>query len=83
MSAPPPRLDGRPDLSGLWEAERTPTAEFARVLGPGLAEIQPDLNDITKHMINVFWDVKPEDVPLRPEAAWSPSEFRDLAPASD
>ena len=69
MSAPAPRLNGRPDLSGLWEAERTPTAEFVRVLGPGLAEIQPDLNEITKHMINVFWDIKPEDVPIRPEGA--------------
>jgi hypothetical protein len=69
MSAAAPRLNGRPDLSGLWEAERTPTAEFVRVLGPGLPEIQPDLNETTKHMINVFWDVKPEDVPLRPEAA--------------
>jgi hypothetical protein len=68
MAAPAPRLNGRPDLSGLWEAERTPTAEFVRVLGPGLPDIQPDLNEITKHVINVFWDVKPEDLPLRPEA---------------
>ena len=68
MSAPAPRLNGRPDLSGMWEAERTPATEFARVLGPS-SEIQPDLNEITKHVINVFWDVKPEDVPIRPEAA--------------
>ena len=68
LSAPAPRLNGRPDLSGLWEAERTPTTEFVRVLGPELAALQPDLNEITKHMINVFWDVKPEDQPLRPEA---------------
>ena len=39
------------------------------MLGPGLPEIQPDLNEVTKHTINVFWDVKPEDVPLRPQAA--------------
>jgi hypothetical protein len=69
MSAAAPRLNGRPDLSGLWEAERTPTTEFVRVLGPGLPEIQPDLNEVTKHTINLFWGMKPEDVPLRPEAA--------------
>lgn len=69
LSAPAPRIHGRPDLSGMWEAERTPTSEFVRVLGPGLPEIQPDLNDITKHMLNVFWDENPADVPLRPEAA--------------
>jgi hypothetical protein len=57
-----------PDLSGLWEAERTPTSEFVRVLGPGLPAIQPDLNDVTKHFINVFWDEKPTELPLKPEA---------------
>jgi hypothetical protein len=40
-----------------------------RVLGPGLPAIQPDINDVTKHVINVLWDVKPGEQPLRPEAA--------------
>jgi hypothetical protein len=35
LSAPAPRLNGQPDLSGVWQAERTPVAEFVRVLGPG------------------------------------------------
>ena len=69
LSAPAPRLNGKPDLSGLWQAERTPTNEFVRVLGPGLPAIQPDLNDVTKHMLNVFWDEKPTDLPIKPEAA--------------
>src|SRR5215470_14988898 len=69
LSAPAPRLNGKPDLSGLWQAERTPVSEFVRVLGPGLPQIQPDLNDVTKHVLNVFWDVKPGEEPLRPEAA--------------
>ena len=68
LSAPAPRLNGKPNLSGVWQAERTPTSEFVRVLGPGLPAIQPDLNDITKHVINVFWDEKPTALPLRPEA---------------
>jgi hypothetical protein len=69
LSAPAPRLSGKPDLSGVWQAERTPVSEFVRVLGPGLPEIQPDLNDITKHVLNVLWDVPPAEWPLRPEAA--------------
>jgi hypothetical protein len=69
LSAPAPRLNGKPDLTGLWQAERTPVGEFVRVLGPGLPQIQPDLNDVTKHMLNIFWDVKPGEEPLRPEAA--------------
>lgn len=69
LSAPAPRLNGKPDLSGVWQAERTPVSEFVRVLGPGLPAIQPDLNDITKHVLNVLWDVPPGEQPLRPEAA--------------
>jgi hypothetical protein len=69
LSAPVPRLNGKPDLSGLWQAERTPVSEFVRVLGPEGTKIQPDINDITKHVINVFWDVNPADQPVRPEAA--------------
>lgn len=69
LSAPAPRLNGKPDLSGVWQAERTPVSEFVRVLGPGLPEIQPDLNDITKHVLNVFWDVPPGEWPLRPDAS--------------
>jgi hypothetical protein len=69
LSAPAPRLNGKPDLSGVWQAERTPVSEFVRVLGPGLPAIQPDLNDITKHVLNVLWDVPPAEQPLRPEAA--------------
>jgi hypothetical protein len=68
LSAPAPKLNGKPDLSGLWQAERTPLSEFVRVLGPGLPEIQPDLNDVTKHLLNVFWDVKPDEWPLQPAA---------------
>src|ERR1051325_4543700 len=58
-----------PDLSGFWQAERTPLSEITRVMGPGLAQIQPDLNDVTKHMINVFWDNKDGENLLTPEGA--------------
>jgi len=69
LSAPARRTNGKPDLSGLWQAERTPLSELVRVLGPGLPQIQPDFNDITKHVMNVFWDVRRGEEPLRPEGA--------------
>jgi hypothetical protein len=69
LSARPPHLNGKPDLSGVWQADRTPMNEFTRVLGSDVAEPQIDLNDVTKHFINVFWGVKPGDEPLRPEGA--------------
>ena len=69
LSAPAPRFDGKPDLSGVWQTERTPPEEFARVLGPGILQLQVDIADITKYVLNVFWGLKPEEEPLRPEAA--------------
>ena len=69
LSAPAPRVDGKPDLSGVWQAERTPVDEFVRVLGPAYPQLQIDLVDVTKNFVNVFWGLKPEEEPLRPERA--------------
>src|ERR1700724_1812358 len=67
LAAPAPRVNGKPDLSGVWEAERTPLSEFARFLGNDPTKLQVDLNDLTKEAINVFWGLKPDQEPLRPE----------------
>jgi hypothetical protein len=69
LTAPVPRLNGKPDLTGLWQVERSPASEYASVLGANYGNIQTDLHDITKQTINVFWGLKPEEEPLRPEAA--------------
>lgn len=69
LSAPAPRVDGKPDLTGVWQAERTPAEEFARLLGPGFTQLQIDFYDVTKNVVNVFWGLKPEEEPMRPEAA--------------
>jgi len=69
LTAPAPRMNGRPDLSGVWQAQRTPMSEYARALGNDPTGIQVDLNDVTKEYLNVFWGIKPGTEPLRPEAA--------------
>lgn len=69
LTAPVPRLNGKPDLSGLWQAERSSESEYASALGSEFSKVQTDLHDITKHALNVFWGLKPEEEPLRPEAA--------------
>ena len=69
LAAPAPRLDGKPDLSGVWQAERTSADEFARGMGPTFTQLQVDFTDVTKYVLNVFWGMKPEERPLRPEAA--------------
>src|SRR5215475_10464150 len=67
LAAPAPRFNDKPDMSGVWEAERTSAEEFATGLGPGFAQLQVDFNDVTKHVINVFWGVKPGHEPFTPE----------------
>src|SRR5262245_49837758 len=68
LTAAAPRLNGKPDLSVLWQAEKTPAREYENVLGKDFSALQIDTYDITKHVLNVFWGMKPEEEPLRPEA---------------
>ncbi len=68
LTAPAPRINRKPDLTGVWQAERTPESEFIRVVGNKYTNLQVDFNDITKYLLNVFWGLKPEEEPLRPEA---------------
>src|SRR5215472_617383 len=70
LTAPAPRApDGKPDLSGVWEGEPTPSSEITRVLGDHFFDIQVDVVGTNKHTLNLFWGLKPDDEPLRPEAA--------------
>lgn len=72
LAAPAPRANGKPDLTGLWQVEATPLDEMTRLFGPGLATLSvpgDDLRTFSKYAISVFADFKPEEAPLRPEAA--------------
>jgi hypothetical protein len=66
LTAPAPRLNGKPDLTGLWQAERTSQRELAGLLGDGAASLQIDPQDFNKNVMNLFWGMKPEDEPLTP-----------------
>ncbi len=69
LTAPAPRMNGKPDLSGVWQAERTSPGELSSVLGANYVTQQVDSNDLAKHALDVFWGLKPEEEPLQPEAA--------------
>src|SRR5580658_5483699 len=73
LSAPAPRAsNGKPDLSGLWQVEPTPFDEMTRLFGPGLDALSvpgDDLRTFSKYGISVLADFKPEEAPIRPEAA--------------
>jgi hypothetical protein len=67
LTAPAPRINGKPDLNGVWQAERPPESEFIGVLGNNFAKLQVDLNDITKEAMDVLWGLKSQEEPLRPD----------------
>jgi hypothetical protein len=76
LTAPAPRTaDGKPDLSGVWMHEITTVAEMRRLYGPMIdAAVKVDVPGMEigtqhKYGFNVLIDFKPQDSPLRPEAA--------------
>jgi hypothetical protein len=71
LSAPAPRLGGKPDLSGVWQAEGTSPDENERLL-PGIGAFDvpgDDPSRFSKYFFNLFADLRPDQVPMRPEAA--------------
>jgi hypothetical protein len=70
LSAPAPRAaDGRPDLSGLWQTESAPPDVLERVT-PGVTNGAGE-EPVSQYFINILFDFKPEDAPIRPAAAAS------------
>jgi hypothetical protein len=61
MSAPAPRVNGTPDLSGVWQPDGEP-------LPAGIEAIEGDLR-FPKHMINVGSDLEGGQPPMKPAAA--------------
>jgi hypothetical protein len=66
LSAPAPRLNGKPDLSGIWQAESAPVAEIQQFLLPGgINGFGEDLP--TKYFFSVFFDYPFGQEPMRSE----------------
>jgi hypothetical protein len=64
-------MNGVPDLSGVWITEPSPPGEIDRLFGDNSAFIEPgdDPSTFSKYFYNVLSDFKPEEAPIRPEAA--------------
>jgi hypothetical protein len=58
LTAPAPRANGKPDLSGIWEVEGSPL-KVSALLGE---------DDFSKYFINVLADFKSGEEPLQPSA---------------
>jgi hypothetical protein len=67
LSAPAPRVNGKPDLSGIWQAESSPVAEIQQFLLPGgINGLGEDLP--SKYFFNFFSDYPLGQEPLQPAA---------------
>lgn len=64
LTAPAPRVNGKPDLSGVWQAQRGSRSEYEAILGAAGTQIQVDLLDTTPAYIDLFAGTKPADEPL-------------------
>src|SRR5215472_12685633 len=60
LTGPAPRVNGKPDLSGIWQVEAEPR-------GPGLFGLGESPN--SKYFRNVLSDFKPGEEPLTAEGA--------------
>ena len=67
LLAPSPRVNGKPDLSGVWQAEPAPIEFLMSALPGGLNGLGED--PPSKYFLNILADFKPEEAPLQPTAA--------------
>ena len=68
LAAAAPRVNGKPDLSGIWQAEGAPRDILLQyVPGDGINGVGESTP--SQYFFNVLVNFKPEESPLRPEAA--------------
>ena len=72
LSAPAPRVGGKPDLTGVWLHERTSPEELRRLFGGALADeleaspIGMEIGTAHKYAMNILIDMKPGESILTP-----------------
>jgi hypothetical protein len=67
----PRASNGKPDLSGVWQTEYAPPGENRRLFGNFVNFAVPgdDPGTFSKYVMDILADFKPEESPMRPEAA--------------
>jgi len=81
LNAPVPRpKDGHPDLSGVWQTAYPTREERYKFFFDGINNLGEDVP--SPYFMNILYDYKPEDSPLRPELV-AAFEQRRAARAKD
>jgi hypothetical protein len=71
LSAKAPRVNGKPDLSGVWHVQPNTRAEMKKFFGDDVDTIEVpgmEIDTITRYAVNILLDYKPEEIPLTPAA---------------
>lgn len=71
LTADAPRLNDKPDLSGVWHVEPMTLEEAKQRFGESAGEnelIGMEVTTVSPYAINLFIDTAPDDIPIRPEA---------------
>jgi hypothetical protein len=80
LHAKAPRLNGKPDLSGVWQIVPPPPGEYERVFGdagPG-ATAGDDVRTFWKYFFNMLADFPPGQEPILPSAVAQTAKNRTM-----
>jgi hypothetical protein len=72
LTAKAPRVNGKPDLSGVWHVQVTPRAEFERLFGKDFSIIEVPgmgLDTVSIFGLTVFPELQPGTEPMTPAGA--------------
>jgi len=73
LTAKAPRAwDGKPDLSGVWHVEYASPEENRRLFGTSVDELAvpgDEMGTFSRYSLDILFDFKPENSPMRPETA--------------
>src|SRR5215471_6037666 len=78
LTAPAPRLAGKPDFTGLWQTDMAAPGEIEKFIPDLGKSVVPgdDPTTFSRYLFNVMADYKPDDIALSADAQKAFAEQR-------